>query len=205
MDTNSDVPVIRERDKDPPIDDGRFLYKIPEFLDTELTLLSRFTATVGVWTSCAVLFITSLLFIVAFSITKWGIVTSRINGDVIEYGLWQACDVSSGDCWFLVGEPSTTSTYICSFLYIPCDIFHLYNKYLRHLKKTHLTSSNRIRVYLFLPVTCEKHVCPKFLGRIYNSNFTIALYNAKPLIFVTVFLMHKIERLRYTVHISHLF
>ena len=105
MDNSSNTPVVDEKDIE--IDDGRFLYKIPEFLDTELTLLSRFTATINVWASCILLFFSSVLYIVAFSIVHWGVVTVENTGDVTRHGIWQACD-DGGGCRSLVTDETVT-------------------------------------------------------------------------------------------------
>ena len=86
-----------------PEDDGKFLHKISEVLDTELTLLSKFTATVNMWASFVLLVATSVLYVTAFATVHWAAQTDT------DIGLWLVCQ--DGLCDSLVnGEIPVTST-----------------------------------------------------------------------------------------------
>ena len=101
MDTTSQTPVTTDADdNDDCQDDGRFLHKIPAFLNRELTLLTRFTATISIWASCVLLLVSNVLFITAFSTVHWS-VTERLDADdvsmvVFDVGLWQTCTRDDG-------------------------------------------------------------------------------------------------------------
>ena len=95
-------------------DDGRFLHKISDFLDTELTLISKFTATINIWLSLVLLVATSVIYVTAFATVYWAETSQQ------DIGLWLVCDELSG-CVTLVSDAVTSkpclyNTILSSFI-----------------------------------------------------------------------------------------
>ena len=85
-------------------DDGRFLHKISDFLDTELNLISKFTATINIWLSLVLLVATSVIYVTAFATVYWAETSQQ------DIGLWLVCDEQSG-CVTLVSDAVTSKPH----------------------------------------------------------------------------------------------